>query len=248
MIIFFNVKAVVVGVATVASLFITTRLGMVGEWNFIICGIVAMIVSILLSRPYTGYAKLPLIFFIPTHVIAVLFIVAGMSVWVSNMKKSPSEKAAEARHKADTQMYGDSIRHDLAILDRVRITGDTSCINATDKYMQMAIMPSLMLERNHYLVKYNKDSSKILFLMKTGDVARMKKEIKGEQGGKMIAFFTEAPFLQGREAYVGIVSDDKLFMVYTSDGVHEKSFLHDEDDLAPFYMDKKGAKKETKDI
>jgi hypothetical protein len=248
MILFFNAKAVIVGIATVVSLFITTKLGMVGEWNFIICGIVAMIVSILLSRPYTGYARLPLVFFIPTHVIALLLIIIGMSVWVSNVRKSPAEKAAEAKHEADAKMYGDSIRHDLAILDRVRLTGDTALIGEADRYMQANIMRSLAPERNHYLVKYNKDSSKVLFLMKTGDVASMKKEIKGEQGGKMMAFFTEAPFLQGREAYVGIISDDRLFMVYTSDGVHEKSFLHDEDDLAPFYMDKKDTKKGMKNI
>ncbi len=231
MLLIFNAKALVVGVVVIVATVVGTKMGSF-EGGAIVGGILGLLLSIKFSTPYEGYLKLPHVFFIPTHLICVLIIVMSIAGWRSEHNKTPEMKAAEAAKKN----ISDSIDADVKVLQSVQYTGDTGCIHEADRYMQEYETKQLQPENNSYLVKYNRDSTKALVLMKTGKFKILGKGRAEEQLKIIMSYFLEEnAYLIDKQLYFGLYSGDKLYLTYTPSGLHTASFTHDQDELTGFY-------------
>ncbi len=239
----FNWKALLVGIATVIVVVICAKLDWSAGPSFFLSGLAAMMMSFLLSRPYTGYLKLPLVFFIPTHLPAALLILIGLATWgkdddtKTKSGTTGSSKTENVVSNTEEEERLDRakilLRYDMSKLGKSKYTGDTAMIRVIERQMRADLMDAMQPDSMHYLLEYNLDTTRALFLMSTSFTDDLAEDIKQKE---MFVVTTGIPALRGAKRYIGIVGPDGLYALkIPGQEFKEKSFLYGTDELAEFY-------------
>ena len=256
MIFIYNVKGVLVALSIVVCFVILALVTKVFGLSFALAGVVGLLVSIRLSRPYAGYLKLPHIFFIPTHVFSVLIIIMGLiglkndgfERWEIGKKSTPISNS-QTRYSTSNTSFNNStlIENDMTLVSASRHTGDTAAIGEMDRYMRAHIITQLKPDLCSYLLRYSPDSSSIFVLIRMHSLDMIRSEIKDELVRTILTFFRSSPRFAQKEMYIGIMDGDDLFYIKTPAANHHVSF-GGKDDLAAFYkIDKDSSQSHTKE-
>lgn len=232
--IIFNLKAFLVGIVAVIVTIITAKLHLSTGPSFVLIGLAGLVTSVALSSPYVGYMKLPLVFFIPTHLPAALIVILGIVGWNDKDEEKTSTAPESKVSQADVSRISRGIlREDLTRVQEARYTGDTVLLKVIDAQMRVNLMSALRPDSSHYLLRYNSDTSAALLLMTSDITADMAEDVKQKE---MFVIYTAIPSLRGAKRYIGIIGPEGLFALKTpGEEFKEKSFAYDEDELAAFY-------------
>ena len=222
--IIFNTKGFLAGVAALFVLVICIWLKLSDGFSFLFAGIAGLFASVKLSGKGEGYAGLPTVFFIPTHVYAVLIIIVGIASFWSG--KGSSGKSSDPREvKMD---------NDMNMVDSLAISGVDSVAHYLKTYVSVMIIKDLNPEECHYRIIENETKDKALVLVMFPRVDDLSKDAKKDFRTLMEQAIEGENFFTGKQVYLGV--KDKYGLELTkAPGKKNVGFLATTLDLLPFY-------------
>jgi hypothetical protein len=224
--IIFNTKALLVGIGTL----IVLMFGLYFKWNdglcFILAGLTGLFLSVKISNKEAGYAGMPTLFFIPTHVYAVLIIIMGIAGFWSDKKDATGKSTSDTR----TEL----VETDLAIVDTASVSGIDSIAERIKLFVSLSLVRQLKPNDICYRVVEDPKENKVLVLVMFPKLDDLSKDAKKDFRQLIASTVSEIDFFNGKQVYIGIKDKYGLELTQTPK-TKNISFMATTLDLLPFY-------------